>query len=193
MLQIRVWPGFCPRTTGSIPRLTTKVTALMVTVYSPPVPTRIGRLLPAAPPLEQLDGGCREDCAAREDPPSTGNQPLGSVGSAGRDVPGGSSFVAFASRTGPGFVAGWSASSAAIRPADAVGTAFSVGALLALFFRLLLRCARPRLPCLLRGSDGGSPGTASSDQARRGLVTTPGLKWMLTRGKELVGSTSSSQ
>ncbi|KAL7724048.1 hypothetical protein ACLKA6_003081 [Drosophila palustris] len=25
MLQIRVWPGFCPRTTGSIPRLTTTV------------------------------------------------------------------------------------------------------------------------------------------------------------------------
>ncbi|KAL7723684.1 hypothetical protein ACLKA6_003344 [Drosophila palustris] len=25
MLHIRVWPGFCPRTTGSIPRLTTTV------------------------------------------------------------------------------------------------------------------------------------------------------------------------
>ncbi|KAM8702715.1 hypothetical protein ACLKA7_000845 [Drosophila subpalustris] len=25
MLQSRVWPGFCPRTTGSIPRLTTTV------------------------------------------------------------------------------------------------------------------------------------------------------------------------
>ncbi|KAL7725091.1 hypothetical protein ACLKA6_018800 [Drosophila palustris] len=67
---------------------------------------------------------------------------LGSVGAEVGDIPGGFSFVAFASRTGPGFAEGWSASSAAIRPAAAGGAAFSERAPFALFLRLLLRPVR---------------------------------------------------